>query len=109
MITRDNRYTVVVEDGQNVWDIAIQAYGDIGEVFRLLADNDLSIDNDLSPLQSLSIEAKVADSNHADLREYFRTKQIKVNTHDHFIDTSYLLQENSSPILQEDNHYLLVY
>jgi len=109
MIFYDNHKNVLVESGQDVWDIVLQEYGDVAEIFRLLSDNPaLTIDSSLVPLMPLSIQIKVSGASRQTVLDFFRTNAIKVNTHDYFTDSCYLLQENGDAILQENNSHILV-
>ena len=47
MITKDNYYLVPVELGQDIFDIAIQEYGSLEYVFKVVEDNALTIDEKL--------------------------------------------------------------
>ena len=108
MRLNDNHYLVRVEEGQGIWDMAIQEYGTVAEVFRLLRNNpSLNLNSHLSALQLLSFEQAVLLPEREAVMRHFRVNEIKVNTHDYFTDSCYLLQENGDPILQENYSYLL--
>jgi len=50
--------TVIVEDRQTIWDIAVQEYGGVDGVFQLIEDNPgLTIGSDLQGGQLLKIKS----------------------------------------------------
>lgn len=76
-------YSKKTENGQDIYDMAIQEYGYIDLVFLMLSDNDLEPNDDLETGQSLSFRQVVpADINFDYERlDYFRRNEIRVNTH----------------------------
>lgn len=74
-----NIYKITVEDGQTVWDIAVQEYGTVEGLSLLLKDNNLSLSASLYPSQQLVIQLN-PDLQNQDIRNYFRTKRIGVTS-----------------------------
>jgi len=66
--------TIVVKNGQTIWDITIQEYGDINQVFNLLTDNSLDYTSVLSSGQKLIINNE--DKGNKSIQEFFQTKAI---------------------------------
>lgn len=99
---------IVTEDGQCAWDIAIQAYGDIRELFRLIADNDnIEVNSALQSATEVQIQVTPSNPANAGMLDYFR-RGVNVNTHLVITDSNYLLQEDDSLLQQEDNSNLLI-
>ena len=69
---------IIVSDGQNMFDIALQCYGTAESVMQLCLDNDLILGQKLETGQILSIdEAKVQNQ---DTVDYFKSIEKVVNT-----------------------------
>ncbi|MCT4580847.1 MAG: leucine-rich repeat protein [Flavobacteriales bacterium] len=47
--------TITVIKNQNLWDIALQEYGDISAIFYILNANSLNVDSEIAPGQKLNI------------------------------------------------------
>lgn len=113
MITKDDVYNVAAEQGQNLWDIALQVYGSVSEVFRLLADNPDALTSGLNTQLSagLKLEVQRAPSGlpDADLVSVFRRNKVIINTGDDAEISNYLLQENYDLILQENESGILLF
>lgn len=112
MITKDDAKQITVEQGQSVWDIALQEYGSVSEVFRLLADNPQltsGLNTQLAAGQKLQIQRTPSGLPDADLVEVFRRNQVKINTGDDIAIENYLLQENYFLIQQENESGILLY
>jgi hypothetical protein len=73
-------YNAIVEDGQNIWDLSIQEYGAIDQVFNLFKLNPLLNSMNAVPLSGdvLTIFTKPVIEDYKSLN-YFRGKR-KVNT-----------------------------
>lgn len=71
---------LIVSKGQCMIDIAIQAYGDIATLFDLAKDNNLEVDDDLTPGQVLQIRDTLPDTANPDLAAYFTRNGIIVNS-----------------------------
>ena len=55
---------IKVLDGQNLFDIAIQNYGSLeAGLFKLLDDNNLSLDSKIEANQSLFVDENITNSN----------------------------------------------
>jgi len=80
-------YYKETESGQNLFDIAIQEYGDIEKVYDMLKDNELtSLDLLIAPGELLKIQ-KTPTIENPNLMNYFRGKRM-VNTGNE-VDGSY--------------------
>lgn len=66
---------VTVREGQSIWDIALQHYGNASGVFSLLEDNGLTLDSTLTAGQTLTIRGGVTDT----AAGYFRARGRVVN------------------------------
>ena len=56
-----NKY--IVQEGQNIYDIAVQEYGDLEQLFTIFVKNpEININTDLTALQELNIDAVVSFS-----------------------------------------------
>ena len=80
-------FTIVVKDGQNIFDLSTQEYGTIDGVFALMEDNPeiiKNLDSRLFPGQVLKIREVFNEISDTELEQQrlFRTKNIKVNTGD---------------------------
>jgi len=111
MIAKDDARHLTVEQGQSVFDIALQEYGSVREVFRLLADNPAltsGLNTQLAAGQKLQIQRNPSGLLNADLVSVFRRNQVRINTGDDTEISNYLLQENYDLILQENESGILL-
>ncbi len=77
-------YTIHIEEGQSIWDIAIQEYGDPMEAWTILEDNPATLtdlNTDLTPAMLLKIRVDHPVSDR-ELMKYFREQKIYVNCKD---------------------------
>lgn len=79
----EKRYGKRIEDGQDIFDMTIQEYGDLRFLPAMLFDNGLEASANLLTGQALSFrdvppESLVVD---AEILDYFRRNEIRVNTH----------------------------
>ncbi len=76
---------VVVYEGQNLVDIAIQEYGSLEGVWQLVRDNSFlqTIDYDLKAGQKLRIDTSKQIRN--DIVTFFDQRNIKINTGSDFL------------------------
>ena len=102
---KDNFYTTKVEEGQNLFDLALQMYGDVGEVWRVIADNAAvaGLDDELAAGLELKVQKEVAAPLNAPLMNWYRKDKRVINTGGESTATNYILQENADKILQENN------
>lgn len=102
-----NRHT---EQGQNLYDLAIQEYGSVAEIFLLLSENpNLDINEKITPNTSFQVAKKLPNNIfNAELAEVFRESNIIINTGDDIKSANYLLQENLERISQETNFGILI-
>ena len=69
--------TIGVLDGQNIFDIAIQEFGTLEELFVLLDDNDFAVNVKLTPSQKIVInKINVGDEN---VKNFVVLKNITMN------------------------------
>ncbi|MEZ5017339.1 MAG: hypothetical protein R2800_09830 [Flavipsychrobacter sp.] len=74
-------YTITSEEGQTIYDIAMQEYADYVGVYVLMKDNAVITDlnHNLAPGTKLLIRQS-PDVNDKELMEHFRANKIKVNS-----------------------------
>lgn len=73
-----------IEEGQSIWDIAVQEYADPMAVWTVLKDNPgtlTDLNTDLTPGMQLKIRVDPV-VNDKELMNHFRTQQIFVNSRD---------------------------
>ena len=81
-------YTKTVEEGQSLFDLTIQEYGDIQGIFLLLFDNPGSLIGDVpTPGQSLAFRDNVPEGILEDqsIMDFYRKNNIRVNNSNTFI------------------------
>lgn len=72
--------TVIVEQGQNLFDIAVQEYGGIEGVVHLIQDNGLDVNARLEPGQELKVfKSKAVDKA---VESYLSDRRIKIGLGD---------------------------
>ena len=99
--------TIIAREGQTIFDLALQLYGDVSKVYDLIALNS-SIENiNFGNLQGLSI---VYEDPKNDVSEFYRNKQVTVSNRYPETNTGeyYLQQENGFYILQENGFKLII-
>lgn len=108
-INKDYQLLKPVEQGQCVWDLAIQLYGSVEELPRILSDNpEVSVNAALAENTSIRYQANPANVTDKPTMDYLRENEIIVNTHVVITDSNYLLQEDDSLLQQEDNSNILI-
>lgn len=77
------RYTT--QEGQNLYDVALQNYGTLEELFNIFALNEgVDINTDLTALQELKIDNAIAGDQ--DIKgQYIRTSYVTNNADGNFI------------------------
>jgi len=95
------------QDGQSIYDICMMAYGDIGEVYRLLQDSGIdSIDErGLAGTLFTYDTTFIADST---FYNYITSEGIIINTGEGPDATVYLTQQNYYLILQENGYGIVI-
>lgn len=69
----------LVREKQNLLDIAMQLYGDLDGVWKLLDDNpSIGLDSELATAQELVVDP--AHSVNPQIQNYFKTRNLKVVT-----------------------------
>jgi hypothetical protein len=68
--------TIKVQDGQNIFDIALQYYGDVSAIVRVAQDNGISITQNLTAGQEL----KIGEPTNKIVQKYFEDRKIVINT-----------------------------
>lgn len=93
--------SIIVEEGQNIIDIAVQELGSADGLKTICDLNDLDYDEDLQPGQILQLPDLDPDN---DIQTYFASEVIKVNSHTIAQDIE-VLSTNDDEILtdNEDN------
>ncbi len=79
----DKRYLKVVEEGQDLFDLAIQEYGEVRFLPMFLFDNFIDPDVFFTAGQSLSFRDVIPEgiADDSQLTDWFRRNNIRVNTH----------------------------
>jgi hypothetical protein len=77
-------YTINIEEGQTIWDVAIQVYGDVFMAWQLVKDNAgvlVDLNTDLVPgmVLNIQVEPLVKDK---ELMNHFRTQKTIINCRD---------------------------
>lgn len=77
-------YIVTVEEGQTIWDVAIQVYGDAMMAWQLMKDNtgiiaDLNTDLTAAMKLNVQVDPLVKDK---ELMNHFRTQNTIINCRD---------------------------
>lgn len=74
-------YSISSEEGQTIYDVALQEYGDYGAVFMLMEDNPVIADlnHDLAANTKLFIRNN-PDVDDVELMRYIRDKKININS-----------------------------
>lgn len=75
--------TIVAQAGQNVYDMAVQYYGDVSEVISFCQLNNLNLDSDLIPGGAYQIDTTAIKN--TKLVQFFADKQHIVATEDSFV------------------------
>ena len=73
-----------IEEGQTIWDIAVQEYGDVMMAWTILEDNPVALtdlNTDLIPGSWLKIRKEPVEDD-KELMNHFRNNQIYVNCKD---------------------------
>lgn len=68
---------MIAQEGQSIYDICIQEFGDIEQLFILLEDNNLSISSKLQAGQELLINN--SGIGNKDIKDYIYLQEIKLN------------------------------
>lgn len=90
---------IKVLDGQNLFDIAIQNYGSLEQgLFKLLDDNNLTLDSNIEANQSILIDDSVTNSN----KKYFQKENIIINNID-FEDVPAIVEDLSVTVVSIGN------
>lgn len=90
---------IKVQDGQNLFDIAIQNYGSLeAGLFKLLDDNGLTLDSNIEANDSLLIDESVTNSN----KKYFQKENITINNID-FEDVPAIVEDLSVTVISIGN------
>lgn len=93
--------TIIVKEGQTIFDLALQLYGDVSRVYDLISLNS-SIENiSNGKLQGLTIVYEDSKNN---VSEFFRNNSLTLaNRYPELVTGgAFLLQENGYYLLQEN-------
>lgn len=68
-----------VKSGQNIWDVALQEFGDIEQVFTLINDNDLNLNFKLQSNQIITINnSNVGNEN---IKNFYKFSALNLNNY----------------------------
>ncbi|MEO6901542.1 MAG: hypothetical protein ABI241_00480 [Bacteroidia bacterium] len=94
------KLNVTILEGQSLLDLALQLYGDVSMVYKLIADNSNLENVNQTTLTGLVINYEVQGNK---ITEYFVKEDLFISTKYPFdIEGQYLLQENLNYLLQEN-------
>jgi len=66
-----------ISDGQNIWDITLQEFGDLEKVMTLLTDNDLNFNFKLKSNQNITINnSNVGNDN---IKNFYKFSGLKLS------------------------------
>ena len=97
--------SILVEEGQNLIDIAVQELGSADGLKTICELNDLEYDEDLQAGQTLLLPDLDPDN---DIQTYFASEGIKVNSHIVSQDVEVLATNDDEVITDNDNNALQV-
>jgi hypothetical protein len=95
--------THIVTKGQCLMDVAVQRYGSVEAQFDLCKDNNLEVDDDITPGQILQIRDVLPDTADQDVVDYFTTNGFRVNSGADLTITE-LLADNDNEILTDNDN-----
>lgn len=98
---------VTIKEGQTLFDLALQLYGDVSKVYQIIADNPTVIESvNSKELTGLEIKYTVQGNK---VTEYFLKENLSITTGYPFDpQTSFILQENRFYILQENGFKIIL-
>ena len=99
--------TLEGQEGQSIYDICMMAYGDIGEVYRLLQDSGIDSINETNLANTVFTydTTFIADST---FYNYISYEGIIINTGEGPDATIYLSQQNYYLVLQENGYRIII-
>ena len=100
-----NKY--IVQEGQNIYDIAVQEYGDLEQLFTIFVKNpEININTDLTALQELNIDA-IGQGNEDVKTDFNRTNYITNNADNNYTpeEGSKLFQDGDGVLFQNGSLY----
>lgn len=99
--------TIIVKDGQTIFDLALQLYGDVSKVYALIALNSAIENISNGNLTGLSI---VYEDEKGDVSEFFRNKSLTLaNRYPELVTGgAFLKQENGYYLLQENGYKIIL-
>lgn len=74
-------------DGQNMFDVCLQAYGELSSIIQLLSDNDLSLDDTVKGNQAFIVDSNAGNN---DVKKFSVRSRIIFNNSTSESDTSVL-------------------
>lgn len=78
-----NKY--ITQEGQNIYDVVLQNYGTLDELFTIFADNPaLTINTDLTGLQELFINSEIV-GDETIKNNYLTTSRVTNNADNNFV------------------------
>jgi hypothetical protein len=99
------RETITVQEGQSVFDVVLQKYGDLESTFNFLAlNNDLTINSELNALQEVIVD--VDGLGNEDVKgSYRRAAFITNNKDDNFtpLEPGKIFQDGNGVLFQDGN------
>lgn len=110
MIRTDQSYQFAAEEGQDVFDLALQEYGSIEHIFDLLRDNADTLGSPTEAIAPGTVLEFRRDrpSLRPEVQRWFREQQKRINTHNLETPEHFLLQETLDLIEQESGGGILI-
>jgi len=93
----------IVQEGQNIYDVALQNYGTLDELFTIFVDNpNLTINDDLTGLQEVFINTEIV-GDQTIKNNYITTSKVTNNADANFVPFIDSKQfEDGEPVQFED-------
>lgn len=99
--------TIIATEGQTIFDLALQLYGDVSKAYDLIALN-----SNIPNITSNDLEGFVIsfDDPKNETTEFYKVNNVTISTRYPEIDSGvyYLQQENEFYLLQENNFKLII-
>lgn len=101
-----SQLVVTIKEGQTLFDLALQLYGDVSKVYQLIADNPSIESLNTKEIAGLEIKYTVQGNR---VTEYFLKENLSITTGYPFEpQSSFLLQENRFYLLQENGFKIIL-
>jgi hypothetical protein len=97
---------VTIKEGQTLFDIALQLYGDVSKVYQVIADNPEIESVNTKEIAGFEVKYTVQGNK---VTEYYKKENLSITTGYPFEpSTAFMLQENGFYILQENGFKIIL-